>query len=319
MPNPRVSVVIPAYKAEATIRRAVDSVLAQEGVDPEIIVVVDGRLDSTVEQLAGYSRDRVQVLVNEENRGSQVSRNRGLAAASGDFVMFLDCDDFLEGPMLSGLAERLEQGPADIAFGPMQVLKEATGRRLPIVYRSYQSTDDLFRAWMADAKTVAPCSIMWRTAFLRDIGGWNEGVRRNQDGEVVMRTVLRGGRHAVSREGRGVYVHHDSPDRITKRPEYMYSSIDVGEMLLAMESDAVSQEARRRGLAGYFYRISLRFYRTDQAELAEKAIGRARQLGFKGHGGPMWHRVLATLLGLPLRYRISNFIKRHRIFGFEGL
>jgi glycosyltransferase involved in cell wall biosynthesis len=315
----RVTVVIPAYKAEATIRRAVGSVLAQEGVEPEVIVVVDGRLDNTAQQLENYDPARVKVLVNEQNRGSQYSRNRGLSEAKGEFVMFLDCDDFLEGPMLRGLAARLCAEPADIAFGPMQVLKEATGERRPVIYRSYRSADELFRLWMADAHTVAPCSIMWRAEYLRRIGGWDESIRRNQDGEVVMRTILTGGRFAVSREGRGVYVEHRSPDRITARPENLPSSIDVGEKIFAAQTDVVSARAKREGLAGYFYRISLRFYRTDQIELAERALGRARELGFRGHAGPLWHRASASILGLPLRYRITNFIKRRRLFGFDGL
>jgi len=314
----RVTVVVPAYRAEATIRRAVDSVLAQQGVDVRAVVVVDGRLDRTVEQLEGYDPDRVQVLVNENNRGSQVSRNRGLAAADGEVVMFLDCDDFLEGPMLAGLARALREEKADIAFGPMQVLEEKSGRRRPPVYRSYESADDLFRAWMAEAHTVAPCSIMWRTAFLREIGGWDEGVARNQDGEVVMRTLLRGGRFAVSRAGQGIYVHHDSDDRITRRTDNLAALIDVGEMLLTAPSSVVGQGARRDGVAGYFYRIALRFYSSGRQDLAIRALRRARELGFRGHGGPLWHRLTARLLGLDLRYRISNFVKRRRLFGFSG-
>jgi len=208
---------------------------------------------------------------------------------------------------------------ADIGFGPMQILKERHGRRRPPVYRAYDSVDHLFRAWMAEACTVAPCAILWRTAFLREIGGWDEGVARNQDGEVVMRTILRGGRFAVSREGRGVYVHHDSDDRITRRTDNLAALIDVGEAILAFPSSAVGPEARRQGVAGYFYRIALRFYSSGRPDLAESALRRARELGFKGHGGPLWHRLTASLLGLDLRYQISNFVKRRRLFGFSGM
>ncbi|MDQ4086453.1 MAG: glycosyltransferase family 2 protein [Pseudomonadota bacterium] len=304
--QPRVTVVIPAYRAERTIRRAVDSALAQEGVDLQVVAVVDGRLDRTAELLAGYDTDRLTVVVNEENQGSQISRNKGLAVAEGEFVMFLDCDDFLEGPLLSGLSERLREQGADIAFGPMQVMYEETGRRRPTILRDYRSTDDLVRAWLAEGKTMAPCSILWRTEFLRAIGGWNERIKRNQDGEVVMRTIFSGARFALSAEGRGVYVNHNSPHRITRRPENLASSLDVGEALLAMDSPTVSESAKREGLSGYFYRIALRLSAFGRPDLGERAFAKARELG---HPAPARYRYLARLLGVPARAGIFGLDK----------
>jgi glycosyltransferase involved in cell wall biosynthesis len=306
----RVTVVIPAYKTQATIRRAVDSALAQQGVEVDTIVVVDGRLDRTAELLERYDSERVTVILNEENQGSQVSRNKGLARAEGEFVMFLDSDDFLEGPLLKGLAERLREEQADIAFGPMQVMYEESGLRRPTIRRSYASTDDLVRSWLAGGQTMAPCSILWRTEFLRRIGGWNERIRRNQDGEVVMRTIFSGGRFALSAEGRGVYVNHHSPDRITHRPENLASSLDVGEVLRAMEAPTVSDSAKRDGLSGYFFRIAIRLSAFGRADLGEIAFARARDLG---HRVPPAYRYLARLLGLPTRTGIFGLDKATRL------
>ena len=125
----RVTVVIPAYKAEATIRRAVDSVLAQPGVDTEIVAVVDGVFDRTPQLLASYDPSRVRTLINETNLGPTFARNRGLAAATGEYVMFLDCDDFVEGDMLAGLVRAMRRDEADLGFGPLQILKEGRNVR----------------------------------------------------------------------------------------------------------------------------------------------------------------------------------------------
>src|SRR5690606_33530165 len=114
---------------------------------------------------------------------------------------------------------------------PVQVLKEPPGVRRPPTVREYSSSEDLVMSWLAGGKTVAPCAIMWRTSFLRQIGGWNEAIQRNQDGEVVMRSILLGGKFCSSHAGRGVYVDHDSPDRITKRPENLPSAIASGDAL----------------------------------------------------------------------------------------
>ena len=300
----RVTVVIPAYKAEATIRRAVDSVLAQQGVALETIVVVDGRLDATPERLEGYDPAQVKVLVNEENRGAQASRNRGLAAATGEFIMFLDCDDFVEGPLLAGLAEKLRDEEADLAFAPMQREKAPSGKRQEVVHRDYKSADHLFRTWLAEGRAVGTCSMMWRTRFLRDIGGWDERVRRNQDGEIAMRSVLKGARFAISRKGCGIYVIHESADRVTRRPENLPSSLEVGEILMGIATDAVSDRARRQGLAGYFYRIALRLHAWGRPDLAGRALERARELGLRPSLVLAAHRWFARLIGLPFRMRL---------------
>ena len=314
----RVTVVIPAYKAEATIGRAVDSVLTQPGVEADVVAVVDGIFDRTPELLASYDQSRVRTLVNQTNRGPTYTRNRGLAAATGDYVMFLDCDDFIEGEMLVGLVRAMRERDADLGFGPLQILKEAKGVRRPVVERHFHSPADLFERWLALAHTLPPCTTLWRTAFIRRIGGWTEGLKRNEDGELVLRGVMEGARLAFSSEGRGVYVHHDSADRLTSRTDILDSRLTVGEMLLARESAVIAPELKQSAVARYFYRVALNCYSVGRQDLAEASLKRARQLGFGGHTGPLWHRIAAALLGVPGRYRLTNWLKRRRIFGFRG-
>ena len=88
-----ISVVIPTYNRRETLTRAVNSVLAQDHAIYEIIVVDDGSTDGTA-SLPVLRDPRVQYLVNPRNLGSQGSRNRGVEAARGDAIAFLDSDDY---------------------------------------------------------------------------------------------------------------------------------------------------------------------------------------------------------------------------------
>src|SRR5512139_3834983 len=89
--SPLVSVVIPTYNRAWCLRQAVDSVLAQEFGDFELIVVDDGSTDATADLLAAYA-DRIRVL-RQANHGVSAARNAGIAAARGGLFAFLDSDD----------------------------------------------------------------------------------------------------------------------------------------------------------------------------------------------------------------------------------
>lgn len=301
--RPGVSVVIPAYKAEATIRRAVDSVLAQEGVETRVIVVIDGLIDGTKQALEGYDPERVSVIVNPQNLGAQVSRNKGLAAAENEYVMFLDCDDFIEGPLLKGLVDKSVEDRADIAFGPMRLLKLSYGRDVGTIFLTFDSADDLFRTWVR-GRTVNPCSVIWRTDFLRRIGGWDERLKRFQPLELVARAALLGARFTSSPQGCGVYVIHPSTDRITRRPENLASNVEVGEALLAIDSSSVSERAKREALAIYFYRAGLQLQAFGWTDLARQALDRARELGLQRGLRFQLHRLVARAIGLPFKLGI---------------
>ncbi len=91
-PVPRFSVIIPAYNSAATLARAVESVVAQSWPAHEVIVIDDGSTDDTL-QIAGSFGDQVKVI-HQANAGVSMARNRGAEAATGDWLAFLDADDW---------------------------------------------------------------------------------------------------------------------------------------------------------------------------------------------------------------------------------
>lgn len=128
MPKPiDVSVVIPAFNAEATIGRAVESVLSQERVHPEVIVVDDGSKDGTsdmVLRIAGREGGHPIRLLHHAgrvNRGVGASRNVGIAQTQAPFVAFLDADDWLlPGSLISRLEVIRDRPELAFVYGRVQ-------------------------------------------------------------------------------------------------------------------------------------------------------------------------------------------------------
>lgn len=107
--GPAISVIIPTYNREDLLGKALESVLAQTLPAAEIIVVDDGSSDGTAELAGGYG-NRVR-YIRQENRGPAAARNRGIGAAGGDLLAFLDSDDRFAPDKLEVQARAMAEHP----------------------------------------------------------------------------------------------------------------------------------------------------------------------------------------------------------------
>lgn len=111
-----ISVIIPAYNIEAYIAKTLDSVLAQTHQKLEIIVVNDGSKDGTGAVIEGYAaRDCRIKVIHKENGGVSSARLRGVAEATGEWIGFVDGDDFVEPDMYARLMENAQKHDAQIS------------------------------------------------------------------------------------------------------------------------------------------------------------------------------------------------------------
>lgn len=302
---PSVSVIVPAYRAETTIARALTSVLAQPGVDVEAVVVVDGLHDRTAEVAAGFADARV--LINERNQGAPAARNRGLGAATAPYVLFLDADDYLDGPLLRGLCAALAGGDADVVLGRW-IWEEVSGGRVLGPQPGSCDPRGVLRDWLED-RWVPPCAVLWRRDFLLRMNGWNRTLVRNQDGELIFRALFAGARLARSPAGFGVYVQHDSPHRITRHvtAAALETELRIARWLVA-ELDArgwLDDPVMRRTLIRHAHRWWRNALKSEVPELAARFQALWRSLGGCRHEGPAVHWLGATLLGLERKERLA--------------
>jgi len=112
-----VSVIVPVYKSEKTIERCVRSLLAQTYTDIEILLVVDGSPDASgiLSQQLAKTDERIRVL-NQQNLGVSASRNYGLSEAKGEYIRFVDSDDYVQPDSVKVLVDAMEKTKADMVI-----------------------------------------------------------------------------------------------------------------------------------------------------------------------------------------------------------
>lgn len=114
--NPKISIVVPVYNVENYVDKCIESILGQEYSDLEIILIDDGSFDSSGHICDSYLKtDSRIILVHTKNRGLSEARNLGIKISSGDYIGFVDSDDWINKDMYSILVSNALKYNADIS------------------------------------------------------------------------------------------------------------------------------------------------------------------------------------------------------------
>lgn len=168
---PEVSVIIPVYNAKAYLRQCVASVQGQSFTDLEILLVDDGSTDGSAalcDTLAGEDA-RIRVI-HKENGGASTARNAGISQSTGQWILFLDSDDYYDSPLL---IERLLNYGTDLVCFNMKKLNNSTGQ-LGEAKINFSGTlngdisEDLCRLTAANAYSDSACLKLVRASVIKE-------------------------------------------------------------------------------------------------------------------------------------------------------
>ena len=202
MNNELLSVIVPAYNIAPWLPKCLDSILAQERVNLEVIVVNDGSSDDTAAVLDAYAADHPQVHpIHKENGGVTSARLRGVAEAKGAWIGFIDGDDEIEPWMYRRLLSNAEKHQADISHCGHRVcfpdgrIQQIYGTNALHVHDTNQSLYELLDAGMVDGSL---CTKVFRRELFEGLDGWMDASIKNNE-DLLMNYYL------FSRCGKAVY------------------------------------------------------------------------------------------------------------------
>ena len=169
----KISVIVPVYRVAAYVRQCLDSIAAQTLGDIEVLCVDDCGGDGSmaiVQEFAGKD-DRFRILRHDRNRGQGAGRNTGLDAARGDYVAFVDADDWIEPDMLAREHALAEDLGLDCLWTKYRFYYEDSGR-MEIPSTGWEApgnggSAELTPALFAEA-SASPCTKLFRRAFIED-------------------------------------------------------------------------------------------------------------------------------------------------------
>lgn len=204
--EPKVSVILPCYNCEKYLGKCLESILGQTLKDLEVICVDDGSTDSTLEILRSFEAadSRVRVMT-QPNGGAGAARNNGLRQARGEYLSFLDSDDFFEPNMLEEAVRAAESYEADyVVFDsdryqmdtdsfvevPWAVRMEDVPPYMPFSYR--QLTDNVFLSFVGWAWDK-----LYRRSFVEAKDLWFQEQRTTNDMLFVFSALVCAKRIAV--------------------------------------------------------------------------------------------------------------------------
>lgn len=209
--TPLVSVIIPCWNRETYVGNAIESVLGQSYRNIEIVVVDDGSTDESARVVA--QRYPSVKLLQQQNLGVSAARNTGLRNSTGEFVIFLDSDDWLSNDVVEVHLEAAKHWPDADVYGANTaelnqagsiIVSEANWPPIPsIPYELLFLHPPLFVG-----------SQMYRRQALIRIGGYDESMKSHEDSDCLLRVVLSGGK--IVRSGGGYCAYRRTENSLTR-------------------------------------------------------------------------------------------------------
>ena len=302
--NALVSILIPCFNAERWVARAIESALGQTWPNTEVIVVDDGSTDNSLKVIRSF--DGQIRWETGPNQGGNAARNRLLQLARGDWVQYLDADDYLRSTKLERqLAVATEYPDCDVICAPTAWERQNNGEVL--------CTDETIPTprdpWVLLAKWQLPQTggPLWRRTALESVGGWLVGQPCCQEHELYLRLLASERKFGFFDECLAVYCDSEDAARVTRKipgevDRQRIIIFDRIERVLAERKELTAM--RLQAINDARHQLARKYWRSDR-QLKISILDRIRR------SDPSY---------LPDRGPASppTYIAIYRLFGFEA-
>lgn len=302
--EPVVSVVIPCYNSVQYIGKCVESVLLQDYESIEVIVIDDGSTDGSLAALQEYKAIKV---ISQANYGACVARNRGLKAARGKYIKFLDSDDFLEPGIIKrqvALAESLKE--TTIVYGDCYIVKgEKTLYKNTFISERHQTALLIIR----DILIATPLHRKW---MLEKVGGFDERFKNGQEWNLHVRLSSEGYIFHHQKEPVFSYRIHGAEYRISNNNEKEKEKLIYGVKKVEMTQERLGNICSgdvAAAIAMRYWWAARGFYRIGESLLFKSFMEKAKDMSrnYRCYW-PLYYTLAYSFLGFRVAEHVLKLL-----------
>lgn len=308
----KVSILIPCFNAERWIASAIRSALAQTWPNKEVIVVDDGSTDGSFRIIKSFG-EAIRFETGP-NRGGNVARNRLLELSDGDWLQYLDADDYLLPAKIERQFAEFDMANTDVAYSPIILehwsYSAAIGQQILPIPEPHDPWYELVR-WILP-QTGSP---LWRRSAVKDVGAWKADQRCCQEHELYLRLLAAGKRFQFCPTPGALYRQWSDQTVCRKSPretlKMRLSIIDAAERHLNATGELI--ERRRDGIAHARLECARSMYQFDCEEALRLAqVARGRHPAFRLPAAdcfPPMYRWVFHQFGFPVAEAAAAFAR----------
>lgn len=243
-----LSVIIPAFNAEKTIARTIESICEQQSEEVEVLVIDDASTDDTVNKLNLTLYKNVKLLRLEENFGQGVARNYGIKKAKGRYISFVDADDWVDPDFINSILAAIKtETEVELFLFGVRVVKTESIQEIEC-----PNVDDILSAFVLDKISCAP----WAKINLREIINTQsirfEDIKPGEDIVFNARFLKHVKKHKIISD---IYYNYDCRQPSTTRSIYSFGVIEahrIANKILALELSDLVDDFKGKNYARSF-------------------------------------------------------------------
>lgn len=301
-----VSVIIPCFNAEKWLAEAIDSCLQQTYPNIEIIVIDDGSTDNSLEILRSY-QDKI-IWQPLDHKGGNYARNRGFNLSRGEYIQYLDADDYILPEKIERQVQFLEETGADVVYGDWRYQRHLSDGSFFLDKIEIPETQTDILASLLANWWVALSALLYKRTAVENSGGWDETLTAAQDRDFFISVVMNEAQVIYQPGCYSIYRRHGSAATVSTASKSRwiknhYIVIDKSEKKL-LQLNKLSMKYRQALAKSYFElaRESLFIDYSQYAKFLDEAL--VRFPDFNGTSKKAIYKFVQNIVG----FRQAEFI-----------